>query len=265
MLRVRIDALVDEVAPERLAPAIAHVERAATEARRGDPDDGWKYFHAARRLVFELQPAAVQEAERVVLAKECSEKLRDWRKQSAAALLALPGTTALVHAMELRDDAFDNMYFKNRLVRRQMTVLALALAAFAALFVVSLCVEPHLATTFRGVELALWPTLASLALGAMGACLSALISFSSASATRRIPEHLANVFTTLSRPIIGAISGLLGYLMLQSKIFPLDPASAGWIIPFVFGFSERVVIGALANQGTAANGGGGGGKGAGEG
>ncbi len=82
----------------------------------------------------------------------------------------------------------------------------------------------------------------AMTLGAIAACLSALIGFSGLSTEQRIPERTANVLITLTRPLIGAASGLVGLLAVHSKLVNLPVSGVGWLVPFVFGFSERIVL-----------------------
>ena len=146
-----------------------------------------------------------------------------------------------MEAQRCVDEHADNVYFRNRLLRRQMSVTSggLIVALVALIFQLR-----RLAAGALETGAALTPQAIGLAmtLGAIGACLSALIGFSSLSTDQRIPERTANVLITLTRPLIGAASGLAGLLAVHSKLVNLPVSGVGWLVPFVFGFSERIVL-----------------------
>ena len=102
-------------------------------------------------------------------------------------------------------------------------------------------------TTPKNDRLTVSTAVRALVLGTIGACLSAMLTFSSTSAELTIPARLANVYITITRPLIGATSGLVGLIMLTSGVLNL-PLVSEWVVPFLFGFSERFLLGALQSQ-----------------
>jgi uncharacterized membrane protein YiaA len=232
---------------------------AANEVRRRELDAGWMFLHEAERFEIRwLDPIALN-ARRLALASEAAVKLPSWRKEAVAAILKDAGSdaayddqrVALIEATRLRDEHTDNVYFRNRLLRLQMVVISAALLALVVGFVFTLVrmrAFGGLGESFRKPDLTISSVLASMTLGGIGACLSALITFANGSAEQKIPERLANVAVTATRPLIGAVSGMVAILMLKSGVLNLPVNAAAWIFPFVFGFSERLVIGALENQ-----------------
>jgi len=228
-----------EVLRSKLAPIAASprtlVDRAAREARWGDIDAGWKLLHEARRRSFDHLDEATVSVEAIALEQEATEKLSGWRRDAVIALAKVAQEkdngvshkrSALVVATRIRDERGDNIYFSNRLLRKQMTPIALIL--FASL------------VAFALFERAVIPPML---LGACGACLSALITFARSTTRLKIPDHLANVLVTLMRPLIGAASGLVAYLFLTSGLF--KEATHLWYLAFAFGFSERLVLAAV--------------------
>lgn len=80
-------------------------------------------------------------------------------------------------------------------------------------------------------------------LGALGATLSSMMSFSSG---RKIPDLFTSVSSTLVRPMIGALSGLIGFCVMSLGFIDIgQKMSALFLIIFAFGFSERLVLGAI--------------------
>ena len=247
---------------EFAAEAIAYADLAAREVKRRELDAGWKFLHEAERLEIRwLDPIALS-ARRVALASEAELKLSDWRKTAVAAILKDAASdaayeddqrVALIEATRIRDEHTDNVYFRNRLLRLQIVVVSTALLALIGGFLFTLVrmrVLGGLGASFAKSELTISSVIASMLLGGIGASLSALVTFARSTPDRKIPEHLANVAVTLTRPLIGAVSGMVAILMLKSGVLSPPAGVGAWIFPFVFGFSERLVIGALDNQGA---------------
>jgi hypothetical protein len=233
------------------------LERAGHEAAAGNLDSGWQFLHEARRLHLWHLPADVLDASRVSLRCEAKAKLTSWRREAVQDLL--DGLTddasidtkrvVLCEAMQVRDEHSDNVYFRNRLLRLQMSVVAGTMFVFALSFV--MLVNQYgrmLGEALANKELDVKTVVASMLLGGMAACLSALITFATSSTELRIPAHLANVSITVTRPLIGAVSGLVALLMLTSGVLNMPDKVTPWIAPFLFGFSERLVVGALNKQ-----------------
>jgi 8-oxo-dGTP diphosphatase len=231
------------------------LESAEAEARSGDLDNGWKYLHEAKRLeLFGLDMETLS-ARKESLAREAASKLGGWRKEAVANLLAgldnLGATapiehwrTVLYEAQKTRDEHSDNVYFRNRLLRKQMMWISGVLCALVVLFIVLLASGAG-SVDVTGKKLELGPMLVAMNLGAMAACLSALITFATSTTQLPLPTHLANVSITLTRPLIGAVSGAAALLLLKSGGVTMGAGATPWIAPFLFGFSERVVVGAL--------------------
>jgi len=228
------------------------LEKADAEARAGDLDGGWKYFHEANRLWLTALPMANVEASIKTLATEAAAKLPSWRRAAIKDLLSglsdkssdEQRRAVLREALFVRDEHSNNVYFRNRLLRRQMAIAGGSLLALCAAFfgLLRLVVGPG--EDLSASRLLTPETLGlCMILGGMGACLSALITFASSSTEQKIPEHLANVFVTFSRPLIGAVSGLVAALLLASGA--IDFGKVALLTPFAFGFSERLVVGAL--------------------
>jgi hypothetical protein len=240
---------------EWVRPAEDMLERAEAEAGSGDLDNGWKYLHEARRQELFGLDLETLGARKQALEQEASQKLGGWRKEAVARLLAEldpPGSGGSVErwrklmyeAQKTRDEHTDNVYFRNRLLRKQMTWIAGVLTGLVLGFI-GLLWDGVGEKGLTGTALEVKPVALSMVLGAMGACLSALITFATSTTQVSIPGHLANVSITLTRPLIGAVSGAAAVLMLKSGVVAAAAGAMPFLAPFLFGFSERVVIGAL--------------------
>lgn len=244
------------------AAARGFLEAADREWRGRDLDAGWKYVHeAARQMIGGLSDGELAAAVQVKR-QEAETKLAGWRREAVRVLLAEPGQepsgkaatkidtrTALRQATALLDEATDNAYFKMRIVRRQMAFLSFTLLALCIGFVVILaCADAY--APMRGGRLTTAVMGGGMILGGMAACLSGLISFAQSSPEQRIPAHLANVTITLVRPVIGGVSALAAMLFLDADILNFSSGISPWVVAFAFGFSERLIVGAVDNLGS---------------
>lgn len=227
--------------------------RAEHEATAGDLDGGWQYLHEAQRhAIAGLSESAVASA-LLTVTREANSKLSGWRQAAVRDLFAqLDDTspldlrrTVLSAALRIRDEHSDNVYYRHRLLRRQMTVVGLVLMLLGLGFFAVLHARPVVAVPFtNGQPLTLSSMLAALTMGGMGACFSALTTFATSTTEMSIPGHLANVAITVTRPLIGAVSGIVAVLLLHSGV--VDFGRFSLLVPFAFGFSERLVMGVLA-------------------
>lgn len=85
--------------------------------------------------------------------------------------------------------------------------------------------------------------------GAMGACLSGLYSFT---VNRSAPGEYETAAATAIRPLIGGASGLIAAALFSSGLLAetTNPVPMLILVCFVFGFSERIVMGAVENIGS---------------
>ena len=94
--------------------------------------------------------------------------------------------------------------------------------------------------------------------GAIGATVSAIMSFGTAAPDARIPERQANALVTFARPFVGAVSALIVVYAFQSGL--IAPPEVvwvpfAWLLAFAAGFSERLVMRAVdATNGPGAKG-----------
>lgn len=254
LARMRASATKDEPWAETADGLLMNCE---DQARDGDLDAGWKFLHGARQEMVKGMTSDELDAEIVVVSSEAEAKLSSWRKTAAGALLSGPHDgspiekrrTDLSAALRTRDEHSENVYFRNRLIRRQMLTVAICMFVLVSAFLTTIRCSLGLPTVPSTHEfMRLDVLVAAMSLGGIGACLSALITFASSTPEIRIPEHLANVAVTLTRPLIGSISGLVAMLLLQAGVVEFGGVSL--LVPLAFGFSERLVVGALGSLGT---------------
>lgn len=239
----------------------SRLETVREHHRKGEIETAWRCFTSTARL--ELQHAG--ETELVTRAQALrqeagADKLSSaWRSKTIQDLLdakkiehQLPGKIddvrwRLSEATRIRDEDADNRYYKVALVRGQRTLLLLVL-------IVCILVLLGLAAAVDWNGDLADPSVGFIALvavfGALGACLSAIQSLGHASATARIPEHVASSAITITRPALGAAAALGVYAIAASGILniALEGEEAHLTIlalAFAAGFSERLVLSAV--------------------
>ena len=230
----------------------------------GDVNGGWKCLNEALREEIYLVDDTVLSLRIIALEKEADAKLKSWRKVSvrealrrARRKLKKPkdkdatdeARQLLVEATALRDAHFDNLYYKKDLTRSRMAFLAAVLTIIVIVFLLkfgngsAMFPDVDTASTLSDADLLLGGSL----LGAMGASLSALMSFAS---QETIPDQFQSIWVTIARPAVGAASGLGAVFVGQTDFFTISGGPAGiWFLALGFGFSERLVMGAMGKLG----------------
>jgi ADP-ribose pyrophosphatase YjhB (NUDIX family) len=230
---------------------------------KDDIDAAWRCFHAAARMeIFgydETELASVA----MVLRRE-AEKLKDWRKKAVYDLIGhaeppkgqgsvTPDATRVYLATLIRDDHYDNQYFKISLRRSNLRVLTpiLLFGIIAIPLLAWLSILPGFLSN--------WKELVAVELfGVMGASFSVAITLTQGSLEDRIPDQVIGSFLTWMRPAIGAVAAVAAYVMMHANILQaviskeLTGSTAGMLaVAFIAGFSERLVIRAIVGT-TAA-------------
>ncbi|WP_207479621.1 hypothetical protein [Arenibaculum pallidiluteum] len=84
--------------------------------------------------------------------------------------------------------------------------------------------------------------VATFVLGGLGACLSALLTLTTLGQSPSAYEGLA---VTVARPLVGAVTGLVAVMFVQASLVTFKSIGAVGLVAFLFGFSERLLIGAV--------------------
>ncbi|MBI1928696.1 hypothetical protein HYR99_31185 [Candidatus Poribacteria bacterium] len=192
--------------------------------RKNDIDTGWKHLQAAQQIeIFGFEKnELIAKAE--LLRAEVDEKLSSWRKQAATTLLneemiqkklqddEIDAARECVYqAAQLRDEHFNNEYFKIHRLRNQLTVL------LSSLFLASVAL-PILAGFRLLPSLGGWRTLTAIEiLGALGGALNVAYSIAR-TPTGRIPKQITHFWITMMRPLLGAATAIVIYIFLRAQI-----------------------------------------------
>jgi hypothetical protein len=219
-------------------------------------DEGWKSFHAAQRMeVYDMN-----DDERMAHAKSLfreTEKLNEWRKEAIINLLGnrpagvtvIPSVETLIHAIELKDEAYDNQFYLNRLSRNLFWLLS------GLLFMVISGIVLYFALIIKEMgsdyakDLSLTGYIVGVLLfGLLGALTSAIVSTRQLSNSPRISELGSSQVITMSKIFIGAGFSVFIFLLLRSSVaehiklftFSISQPLDYFAIAFASGFTERL-------------------------
>lgn len=221
------------------------LDQAERALRDNMVDEGWKYFHAAKRMTIfgyskdELMFRAKE------IQREAKDKLSSWRKEVVETLLDKERITAdrLYKATFVLDENYTNQYFRIALLQDQFKVLCyiLLLSLTAILF--------HLRSSNQFADLSSQAPasgkmlVAVILFGLLGGSVSAIFSLTGTTIKTKIPQQIAHNVITLARVFVGAASAVGIYILLSAGIIKDFAPSIAVVLAlsFVSGFTERFV------------------------
>lgn len=258
------------------------LEKAETALSKGAIEIGWRHYHTAKRFeIYGLETLDQMEEEdqrsslksrAAVVRERALEKLDGWRRRTVVHLLCdeneelkdeitgfeLRSATRILHAH------YESDHLLRSERQRQFNQLAL-LGTFSGLFLFLLTltdwlldgstgllgvIAAFLETPFGTGEIAITsPGFAVFMtiVGVMGASLFGLRSLQKRAHTTKIPQQINQLTVTGVRAVIGAISALLFYFVLQTPllqdgILAQDVISAPMmvVVGFAAGYTERM-------------------------
>lgn len=217
-------------------------------------DEAWKSLHAAKRM----EVHCMTDKERIGIAKsllEETEKTNEWRRNAIVSLLGknidkeAPDPEILIQAMELKDDYYNNQYYKNKLTRNLFNLL------FMVLFLVIVGIIIFFITSIQrygddfATELNATGYMVGIILfGFLGATTSAILFTRYMSKYSRITEIGSSQVITLSKIFVGVAFSVFIFLLLRSSVadniklfsFSIETPLDYFAIAFVSGFTERL-------------------------
>ncbi len=217
-------------------------------------DEAWKSFHASRRmLIFGMDQKEMNDEAKIM--RQEAGKLNEWRRKAVFDLIGPPENphtrirdVELFKAAFLRDEHFNNEYYKNRITRKTFRYLTLCLVI--TLLLITLF--------FYNVDIDPMPghnqiMLSVIFFGLLGSITSSMFKIRASSQVTRIPEVINSNFFTFMRIFVGAVSALIIYLALEAgfNFSFLDLAEDFnfpyfyFVISFVAGFTERLLLNAV--------------------
>lgn len=219
-------------------------------------DEAWKAFHTAKRM----EIFGMDDKERINLANELrmeTAKLNEWRKEAVLELIGYqkfdmldaPSHQALVRAVELKDEHYNNQYYKNRLSQTLFRLLF----TWLSFGIVGIGVYFFYTVRCYGIDFDdpsnIWLYLLGVLLfGLLGATTSAILFTRYLSSSSRITEIGSSRIITLSKIFVGAAFSVFIFLILRSSVaenikifsFTIEDPLDYFGVAFVSGFSERL-------------------------
>ena len=219
-------------------------------------DEAWKAFHTAKRL----EIWGMNDEERLSMAKSLVEemsKMNEWRREAILSLLgknknaitAAPSPEVLINAAELKDEHYNNQYYKNKLARNLFRLL------FSILFLVIVGIIAFFLVNSResGIRFDDSITMTTyltgvLLFGFLGAVTSCILFTRSLSVSSRLTEISSSQVITISKIFIGAAFSVFIFLVLKSSIvenikifsFSMKSPPDYFVVAFLSGFSEKL-------------------------
>lgn len=269
--RIREHTLEDGSIPAWGEQAGALVNMANEQMKRGNIDSAWKSLHASQRLAI----LGMTEPELIAQSKQLRSeagKLNEWRRKSIYQLLGehdnsreTRDAASVYLASELRDEHYSNNYYKYRLTQSVINNLLYWLGATVVLILTYFILTTELisgsliSVTETSRNLRLVPLLLGIVLfGLFGGVMSALFKVKSTSSELRNPELIHSHFFTSIRVFTGGAAALAFFILLESELPELIPATLQfrptseftyYAISFICGFSERILLRAVSSFG----------------
>ena len=215
-------------------------------------DEAWKCFHSAQRHeVYGMNEEERIESCKILIAE--SAKLNPWRMKAIKELISdpesenynAPSVTALIRAMELKDEHYDNIYYQNRLTASLYRMLFLMLAIVSLLIIYFSSNYINASAALPGHNIMVNGVIP---FGLLGAITSSILFTRNQAASSRISELTTNSFIVLSKIAVGVGFTLFFYFLLCSSLldgiqllnFKLSSVVDYYTIAFVSGFTERI-------------------------
>jgi hypothetical protein len=230
------------------------LETAEQSLKAGGLNLGWGLVHEAERAEIGALDDPQLKARVIALRHEAAAKLREWRQKAALELLGHvgknpPTADEVREALRVRNEHFENQYYKIKVSRLQLLVLGVALLVT---LVTLLFVLWRSGSTIG--DLGWLEFLRVMLAGALGGALSAVRSLGGGGG-RKIPDQLADWPITAMRPLLGAATGTGAALLLAAGIlvFGKDEYRDAALLAaaFVAGFSERWFLGLIGGVGKS--------------
>lgn len=234
--------------------ARALIEKSELHLKKMKIDEGWKTFHTAQRLAIN----AMSDEERLARASELrieSSKLNEWRQNTILQLLGseeeqkIPSPELLIRATELKDEHYNNQYYKNALSRNMFQLLFFLLFTFIiAIIIYFVIMHQQMGERYSEKMTMSGQITGVLLFGFLGAITSAILFTRYSTKFSKIAEISSNSIITLSKVFVGASFSIFIFLLLKSSVaeniqlfnFSINDPLDYFAIAFVSGFSERL-------------------------
>lgn len=220
-------------------------------------DEGWKCFHAARRMeIYGLDENQLKIKAKLLLSE--SEKLSSWRKKATEDLLSdvkcdkTIDKEKVYQAALLLDEHFNNQAFKQRKLQDYLIIIGIILfVVVSAILWKVFGIFNHCSAFIHstGTEI-----LSVLLFGLFGGATSAAFSVEKNTLQAKIPELTTQTWINIFRIFVGGAAAIFVFTVIKAgiidallsneltKMIKLDSEAAALVIAFAAGFSERLVL-----------------------
>jgi hypothetical protein len=149
----------------------------------------------------------------------------------------------VIEAHDMYEKQVISLYDARERTGWRIFILICALVVLIGGFTILMYTSPDLASKlYHSQEVDNNVLIGAFILGGLGACVSALLTFTS---LRQSPSAFEGWIVTLARPLVGAVTGLVAVMFAQASLVTFKSVAAIGLVAFVFGFSERLVMGAV--------------------
>lgn len=258
MLQSRVDELLEgaKLIEEPAASSAVHnYGQLAREALdTGQFERGWRNILSGERIVLSLADAKQTQSRAVGLVEQAKSFLPPDEAKSVETIVnAQPKDNLhsnIIEAQHYYDITYINLNDAREKLSARLVFLTFGLVIFLILFL-ALLIEFNaelvgvlfsLTKPTDPIEVTMPIIAATLFLGGLGACVSAILSYTSLG---KVPGAFESWMVTLARPIVGAVSGMMAIMLVQASLVDFKSGAAVGLTAFLFGFSERLIIGAV--------------------
>jgi hypothetical protein len=242
----------------RCPRALKLIGLAASELSDRRREAAWALSLAARRELVHM----LDESERQALAisvREEAEKVVSpgWRGRAVKRLISdsggVPSAAALAEALVHVDAGGSNQARGQRVLRRQLAILAVVLLMTTGILVALLVAwlpapQPQPSPSAPAAPSSPLAGLATdrllvlaVLFGVVGACISSIQRATSTRTRMLVPRQRATMWASLTRPLIGAAAGLVVWALAAEDVLG-DQGLGLLTFAFAAGFSERVIL-----------------------
>jgi hypothetical protein len=240
--------------------ALSYVQKAKGEVQKRNVQNGWALFYTAELLEYRLMEPAEVDARAGKTLFEHAPLLDEGAKQNVLRLIGIASGNGdwklatpvnLDNAIEARrivQNYYNNKYTYLDLTMQQLSILAAIAGVLSLIIMFTLTSIPSTNAVPTG-NWWFWFTIGLF--GGAGGSISGLLGLQQAFSLKSdTPERLLNKWITIAKPVIGfSVAVIIAIFIIAGLVQVANIAVSNYLIfalAFVSGFSERLIIGAVA-------------------
>jgi hypothetical protein len=233
------------------------IKQAAIELSDRRREAAWALSLAARRELVHKLDESERQALAISVHEEAEKVSPGWRGRAVERLISdsggVPSAAALAEALVHVDAGGSNQARGQRVLRRQLAILAVVLLMTTGILVALLVAwlpasQPQPSPSAPAAPSSPLSGLAAdrllvlaVLFGVVGACISSIQRATSSRTRMLVPRQRATMWASLTRPLIGAAAGLVVWALAAEGVLG-DQGLGLLTFAFAAGFSERVIL-----------------------